>query len=230
MTGQEKIQVIVDEIAGAYDELVTGNVVSISSSLLESKGLSLNEQRQCLDILAKDKKIIKYKSVKDFTTENDIDGQLLYEIYEAASDNVELPFEVAKQNMIDDLLQSMTYKIEVLNGFKAFASSTPTPASDNTSQAKVKYDWRNALLIYGDKELEVADMSLMHFVCKLTFKNRHVAIDEDDILDAAAKGQDSKRAVYDAVLAINKKANDTFGVKKLLIFKAGKVRIDRIYQ
>ncbi len=44
------------------------------------------------------------------------------------------------------------------------------------------------------------------------------------------KSKDSQRAVYDAMLRVNKKAREQLGIDKLLFFKAAKIRIVKNYQ
>jgi hypothetical protein len=60
MTGKEKIQAVVDIINEERRRIIKGSVVEISSETLSNKGLSFEDQQQVLDLLAKDKKWIRY--------------------------------------------------------------------------------------------------------------------------------------------------------------------------
>ena len=103
------------------------------------------------------------------------------------------------------------------------------PEQQAYSADKIIFDTKASVLIFGSKTCDIPDESLEHYVCKFAFKNRKVAAKEIDILDAAGIGQDSQRAAYDAHLRVNKKAKDQLHIKKLLNYKAAKIRIDKNY-
>lgn len=106
-----------------------------------------------------------------------------------------------------------------------------TGSSQKSDQkVKVRFDAKSSTLLFGDKICEIPDETLEHYICKFTFKNRKVAALEDDILEKSVKSQDSKRAVYDAMLRVNKKANKYLGIEKLLVYRAAKLRISKKYQ
>ncbi|HUD07298.1 MAG TPA: hypothetical protein VMR34_05415 [Candidatus Saccharimonadales bacterium] len=94
----------------------------------------------------------------------------------------------------------------------------------------VRFDTKTSVLVFGDKTCDIPDETLEHYICKFAFKNRRVAAKEDDILEKTVKSQDSQRAVYDAMLRVNKKAREQLGIEKLLKYKAAKIRIDKKYQ
>lgn len=116
MTGQEKIQAVVDDINNAYQGLVTGNEVTVYSGNLEQRGLRLNEQKQVLDILVKDKKVIKYTAKPTFESQADIPSSDQVDVYDVASDVGSTPEE-----MFAEMLEQLDYKVEVLSGFEALA-------------------------------------------------------------------------------------------------------------
>lgn len=95
---------------------------------------------------------------------------------------------------------------------------------------KVLFDIKTSTLSYGKKDCLIPDESLEHYVCKLVFKNRRVAAKEVDILDAAGVGQDSQRPVYDAHLRVNAKIKKQLELDRLLIYRASKVRLNKVYQ
>lgn len=100
----------------------------------------------------------------------------------------------------------------------------------DTAQDKVRFDVKASKLTFNGKTCDIPDETLEHYICKLVFKNRRVAAKEDDILEYTTKSQESQRAVYDAMLRINKKASNHLGTPKLLSYKAAKVRIAAKYQ
>lgn len=411
MTGKEKIQAIVEEINNKYQGLVTGNVVVLHSGNLEERGLQLHEQKQVLDILANDKKTIKYTAKNEYESRADIHPRDQVDIHEVSMDEAEA------NDMFDKLLEQQQYQVEVLPTFAKLADellsdaelehqkdvyllrlfynraiaildavvsagvvieddkldfayvrltaliedvlSKPTmkdwqkdapelyetllghaedigegwqysrtevlkyyaklqkywmlnshvefeldeqltaafaeideliaahkkaareaadnwykradafakdfrkgkvvinkepkpqpnypddapahlddndeeqpsePKNTETAQDKVRFDAKASKLTYNGKSCDIPDETLEYYICKLVFKNRRSAAKEDDILEYTVKSQDSQRAVYDAMLRINKKASEQLGTPKLLSYKAAKVRITAKYQ
>jgi hypothetical protein len=409
MTGKEKIQAVVEDINNKYQGLVTGNTVLLYSGNLEERGLHLHEQQQVLDILANDKKVIKYTAKNEYNSRADIHPRDQIDILEVSMDEAEA------NDMFDRLLEQQQYQIEVLPTFVKLADellgdaelehqkdvyllrmfynrvvaildavvsfgvlieddkldfayvrltaliedvlSKPTmkdwhkdapglyetllgntedigegwqysrtevlkyyaklqkywmlnshvefklddrltaafteideliaahkkatreaaddwhkrtdafakdfrngklvinkepkpqpdypddapahfdndtepakPESNEVSQDKVRFDAKASKLTYSGKSCGIPDETLEYYICKLVFKNRKVAAKEDDILEYTTKSQDSQRAVYDAMLRINKKARKQLGTEKLLSYKAAKVRITTKYQ
>lgn len=103
------------------------------------------------------------------------------------------------------------------------------PKAQSYNADKVIFDNKASILIFGSKTCDIPDESLEYYVCKFAFKNRRVAAKEDDILEKSVKSLDSKRAVYDAMQRVNKKAREQLGIQKLLKYKAAKIRIDKNY-
>ncbi len=410
MTGKEKIQAIIEEINNKYQGLVTGNTVLLHSGNLEDRGLQLHEQKQVLDILASDKKVIKYTAKNEYESRADIHPRDQVDIHEVSMDEAEAT------DMFDKLLEQQQYQVQVLPTFAALADellsdaalehqkdayllrlfynrviaildavvsagvvieddkldfayvrltaliedvlSKPTmkdwqkdapelydtllghaedigegwqysrtevlkyyaklqkywmlnsqvefelddklaaafeqideliaahkkaareaadnwykradafakdfrkkgvfidkqpkpqpnypddapahfdddkeppsePKSNETPQDKVRFDAKASKLTYKGKSCGIPDETLEYYICKLVFKNRRLAAKEDDILEYTTKSQDSQRAVYDAMLRVNKKAREQLGIGKLLSYKAAKVRITAKYQ
>jgi len=104
------------------------------------------------------------------------------------------------------------------------------PKSTETAQDKVRFDAKASKLTYNGKSCEIPDETLEYYMCKLVFKNRRSAANEDDILEHTTKSQDSQRAVYDAHLRVNKRVKKELGIEKLLSCRAAKVRITTKYQ
>jgi len=95
---------------------------------------------------------------------------------------------------------------------------------------KVSFGKNPPLLTYGTKECPIRENSLQYYICKLTFKKRSGPVNEDDIIEAYDNGE-SSRGVYNAIRHINKKTKSSLMLDEdLLTFKAGIVRINKIYQ
>lgn len=154
-------------------------------------------------------------------------------VLEEVSEQIERHTKISKQ--ANDEFDA--YVDELGKQVRAISTGQPnSPAKDNTISSnqnnldKVRFDHRSSVLSMGSKECQIPDESLEYYVCKLVFKNRQLAANEDDILENSVKSQDSKRAVYDAMLRVNKKAKTYLGIEKLLFFKSAKVRINKKYQ
>lgn len=215
MTGNEKIQYLIDIIRASSEKLITGDIVIVRSDEL-TQVMTIDEQKQALNKLATDKHIT-YEISPLYKSFDDIEPKIRLDISEIAAMNG----EVTEQELEDDLLEIQNYKIKILN--------LPTTLRLNNMN-KVFFDTKTSLLNYGDKECSVPDGTLQHYTCKLVFKNRNVPAEEQDIIDAAGIGNESQRPVYDAMLAVNKLIDKNFGLPRYLKFNAGKVRINRIYQ
>lgn len=116
------------------------------------------------------------------------------------------------------------------------ASNAESPDADIIQQQakystnKVKFDSHASVLSFGNKVCQIPDESLEYYICKFVFKNRRIAAKEDDILEKTVKSQNSQRAVYDAMLRVNKKSREQLGIDKLLQYRAAKIRIVGKYQ
>lgn len=115
MTGKEKIQAVIEDINDKYQGLVTGNTVLLHSGNLQERGLQLHEQKQVLDILMQDKKVIKYTAKNEYKDRSEIHPRDQVDIHEVAMD------EMHADEMFDDLLAQLRYSIEVLPTFAKLA-------------------------------------------------------------------------------------------------------------
>lgn len=215
MTGNEKIQHLIDVIKASSEKLITGDIIIVRSDEL-TPVMTIDEQKQALEKLATEK-YITYEISPLYKSFDDIEPKIRLDISEIAAMNG----EVTEQELEDDLLEIQNYKIKILN--------LPTTLGLNNKN-KVIFDSKTSLLNYSGKECYVPDGTLQHYTCKLVFKNRNVPAEEQDIIDAAGIGNESQRPVYDAMLAVNKLIDKNFGLPRYLKFNAGKVRINRIYQ
>lgn len=115
MTGKEKIQTVIEAINNEYQGLVTGSNIILHSGTLEERGLRLHEQKQVLDILANDKKVIKYTAKNEYESKADIHPRDQVDIYEVAMD------EAHANDMFDSMLAQQLYEVEVLPTFITLA-------------------------------------------------------------------------------------------------------------
>lgn len=200
MTGKEKIQLIFDTIDRKYKSLISGNTVTLKSSIY-LLDIPNEELLQILDIFV-------------------AQGRIKYKITDKGG-------EMFEGLAITDPLTPLTFDIAILDDFySAIETITPAEKRPNLTNDKVEFDTKASQLTFGRLTCNIPDESLEFYTCKLAFKNRKAGAKEDDILEHSVKGQDSQRAVTDATRRINKRAKDAFGVEQLLIFRSGKVRIN----
>ncbi len=216
MTGQEKVQYLIDIIKKASNELIAGDIVIVRSDELDSI-MTIEEQIQAFDKLANEK-YIEYKASPLYPSFDDIDPRTRLDINEIASMNG----VVTEAELEESLLAILNYKIKIL--------SLPSLTQINYGKNKITFDAKTSLLIYHDKECPVPDETLQHHTCRLVFKNRNIPAKEQDIIEAAGVGDNSQRPVYDAMLKVNKLIQTHFGLPKYLKYKAAKVRINSIYK
>lgn len=225
MKREEKIQLIFDTIDSHYQSLITGNVVTLRSDSFRYD-IPIDEQVQVLDIFVKENRI-KYKASREFASWHDIDPQTRLDITEIADMNAVM----TEEQITEAILSTFIYTIEVLPSF--YGDSKPlseTAQAVSKPKNQVMFDKQMSKLTFGDQECYVPDETLQHHTCRLVFKNRTKPAKEQDIIDAAGIGDDSLRPVYDATIAVNKLILKNFSLPKYLKYKAGKVRINPIYQ
>ncbi len=216
MTGKEKIHYLISQIIKKQEQLVSGNLIILRSDEL-APTLTLDEQKQVLSKLTKDKGI-KYEISPVYKSFQDIEPRTRLDIAEISAMND----EVTEQDLEDELLGLVNYKIEVLN-LKDMAQA-------KAGTHKITFDPKTSTLFHDGEECSVPDGTLQHYTCKLVFKNRNVPVAEQDIIDAAGFGDNSQRPIYDATIAVNRRIFESFGIKNYLKDNVGKVRINRIYQ
>jgi hypothetical protein len=239
MTGKEKLNLVINLIDDEVKSLVSGYTIYLKSEKLSAYGLDLELQKLLLDLLADTDRCITYTVKPTFASAKSIPPTLVSDIYEAVT---QADVNISDQEIIADLLKRLTYKIVVLEGF---ANKKHVLASlDNHKQLghneiatkitnvtnNIRFDSRSSILYYGKLECTIPDESLEFYTCKLVFRNTRVGAKEEDILEHTVKSQNSQRAVRDAVNRINEKAAKHLGLDKILVLKAAKVRLNKLYQ
>lgn len=93
---------------------------------------------------------------------------------------------------------------------------------------KIRFDEKTGFITMGGhKPCPIVVNSHHYFVCKLLFReNFGTRVTETDILDQIDYAKESKRRVYDAMRAVNKKIKEHFGIERFIFWKTGRVWID----
>ena len=124
MTGKQKIQTVTKIITQESKNLISGNTIEVSSDTLEEAGVSIDEQTQVLDVLANSTKPLRYTAVPTYKSAADIDPATRYWVKQTA-----LLQSEPEQSLLDRLLKSCTYTIEVLDSAEPNATKNIKEAS-----------------------------------------------------------------------------------------------------
>lgn len=99
-------------------------------------------------------------------------------------------------------------------------------------ELKLKFDFDKGILTYGDKAYVFNKWDNQGIVLKTIFSHEYgVDIDVEEIRNALdiARIKEEKRTIYDAVLAINKKAEQYLNIEPLLVWQKSTVKINDIF-
>lgn len=120
-----------------------------------------------------------------------------------------------------------SYYRAIEQGTSFHRADVVSPKPQIKKDAKLRYDNKEHTFRYGNSALSIKG-ALRQEICKRVFRNRKTEVLYNDILDAVDMNKQS-RAVYDAVLAINKKLEDTFGLQDVIepIPNKEKVRVSK---
>jgi hypothetical protein len=251
MTGKEKMQAIINEIHKAHEELISGNKIRLYSGSFS--GISLEEQKQVLEILANDEKVIKYTSEDAYETEDDIDPETKINIQEES-----MMDGLAERYMIEQLMESQWYDIEVLDSFEAPVSE-PQHQEDITrdQQAADIPDWIKLTLSPSDYDKPSGSLRLApHIIVQISKRGTSKNKDGKKYLECLVMervfktvntlktgitfskiltlhddkiGTTEERKVRNAVDAINKKITASKGPERLLRIQNRKVFVHNSY-
>ena len=103
----------------------------------------------------------------------------------------------------------------------------PEPKAEMPIDTAIGFDEKTGIISMGGKPCEIPINTNQYFLCKKMFSiPLGTPVKEIDILDMIDWARDTKRSVYDAMLAVNKKAKQSLGIEKLLRWNAGRVWVN----
>jgi hypothetical protein len=104
----------------------------------------------------------------------------------------------------------------------------PGPKPEKLVDTKIRFDEKTGFITMGaHKPCPIVINSHHYFVCKLLFTEKFgTRVTETDILDQIDYAKESKRRIYDAMRAVNKKIKTHFGIERFIHWKTGRVWID----
>ena len=97
-----------------------------------------------------------------------------------------------------------------------------TPPIDN----KIRFNAETGIISMGVKTCPIPINTNQYFLCKVLFKEKFgTTITETDIVDMIDWAKDTKRSVYDARIAVNKRVERDLGIEEFIRWKTGRVWI-----
>lgn len=101
------------------------------------------------------------------------------------------------------------------------------PKPEKPVDTNIRFDERTGIISMGGKTCPITLNTNHYFLCKLLFKEKFgTPVTETDIVDMIDWAKDTKRGVYDAMNAVNKKIKADLGIDKFFRWKTGRVWID----
>ena len=92
---------------------------------------------------------------------------------------------------------------------------------------KIRFNEKTGKITFGSKVCPVPINTNQYFLCKALFEKKFgTSVTETDIVDMADWAKDTKRSVYDAMNAVNKRIESDLNIEKFFKWKTGRVRID----
>ena len=91
----------------------------------------------------------------------------------------------------------------------------------------LRFNVETGMISMGSKPCSIPLNTNQYFLCKALFdKGFGKTITETDIVDMADWAKDTKRSVYDAKIAVNKRIKEYLGINNFIRWKTGRVWID----
>ena len=97
----------------------------------------------------------------------------------------------------------------------------PEPKAEVSIDTMIRFDEKTGFITMGShKPCPIVINSHHYFVCKLLFREKFgTRVTETDILDQIDYAKESKRRIYDAMRAVNKKIKEKFGIDEFICWK-----------
>ena len=244
MTGKEKVQLVLDVIKKKYEELISGNVINVGS--YEIYQLSIDEQKEVLDILVKNKQI-NFEATSVYSSFDDIEPKDILEANEIAS-----IADTTEEEQIDELLKLQNYRIEILSlpqsNIVLEPEELPTELRKSVVIDKLgtdSYNKRSGVLTLsptlkidfsnkGKVRRTNGKKYMQPELLELVFKNvntlssgvsfsRFLGVKYDK------KNKNHKKKIDNTIDEINKKVSEKNGPRKLIFLQGEKIYIDKSY-
>ncbi len=103
----------------------------------------------------------------------------------------------------------------------------PTPQQDQPIDTEIRFNEQTGNITMGSKACPIPINTNQYFLCKALFTVPFgMDVTETNIVDMADWAKDTKRSVYDARGAVNKRVKEKLGISNFIRWRTGRVRID----
>lgn len=115
----------------------------------------------------------------------------------------------------------------MLNDYYFKLKDKPAPKYEKPVDMTIRFDEKSGIISMGGKTCPITINTNHYFLCKILFKEKFgTPVTETDIVDMIDWAKDTKRGVYDAMNAVNKKIKADLGIDKFFRWKTGRVWIE----
>ena len=115
----------------------------------------------------------------------------------------------------------------MLSNYYLKLKNKPVQETEKVTNGDIRFDVETGVISMGSKPCSIPLNTNQYFLCKALFdKGFGKTITETDIVDMADWAKDTKRSVYDAKIAVNKRIKEYLGINNFIRWKTGRVWID----
>ena len=115
----------------------------------------------------------------------------------------------------------------MLSNYYLKLKNKPVQETEKVTNGGIRFDVETGVISMGSKPCSIPLNTNQYFLCKALFdKGFGKTITETDIVDMADWAKDTKRSVYDAKIAVNKRIKEYLGINNFIRWKTGRVWID----
>lgn len=126
----------------------------------------------------------------------------------------------------DDFVISKPSRL-MLNDYYFKLKNKPPRQVEELIDTKIRFNEKTGVIKMGTRVCPVPINTNQYFLCKALFVLPFdTPVTETDIVDMADWAKDTKRSVYDAMNAVNKRIKEDLDIEKFIKWKTGRVRID----
>ena len=115
----------------------------------------------------------------------------------------------------------------MLNDYYFKLKNKPAQQAEELIDTKIRFSDKTGEITIGTRVCQVPINTNQYFLCKILFAVPFgTLVTETDIVDMVDWAKDTKRSVYDAMIAVNKRIEIDLHIEKFFKWKIGRVRID----
>ena len=115
----------------------------------------------------------------------------------------------------------------MLSNYYLKLKNKPVQETEKVADTTLRFNVETGMISMGSKPCSIPLNTNQYFLCKALFdKGFGKTITETDIVDMADWAKDTKRSVYDAKIAVNKRIKEYLGINNFIRWKTGRVWID----